>query len=315
MDKGARIFVAGHRGLVGSALCKHLEDEGYRNLVLRTRAEVDLCNQAAVNRFFAEEKPEYVFLAAARVGGILANSTYVAEFIRDNLLIECNVIDAAWRAGVRKLVFLGSSCIYPKHAPQPIPESALLEGALEPTNEWYAIAKIAGLKMVQAYRLQYTFPAISLMPTNLYGPGDNFDLESSHVVPALIRKFREALVAGADEVSIWGTGTPRREFLFIDDLANAALFLMRNYNDDQPINVGTGSDVSILELAECLREISGFRGRIVFDSSRPDGTPRKLLDVTRLNALGWQARVSLRQGLEETWQWYSEQQTFAVALQ
>jgi GDP-L-fucose synthase len=315
LDKGARIFVAGHRGLVGSALCKHLEAEGYRNLVLRTRAEVDLCNQAAVDRFFAEEEPEYVFLAAARVGGILANSTYVAEFIRDNLLIECNVIDAAWRVGVRKLVFLGSSCIYPKHAPQPIPESALLEGALEPTNEWYAIAKIAGLKMVQAYRRQYSFSAVSLMPTNLYGPGDNFDLESSHVVPALIRKFREALVAGADEVSIWGTGTPRREFLHIDDLADAALFLMRNYNDDQPINVGTGSDVSILELAECLREISGFRGRIVFDSSRPDGTPRKLLDVTRLNALGWQARVSLRQGLEETWNWYSEQQTLAVPLQ
>jgi GDP-L-fucose synthase len=308
LDKSARIFVAGHRGLVGSTLCKHLEGEGYRNIIRRTRAEVDLCNQAAVGRLFAEEKPEYVFLAAARVGGILANSTYVAEFIRDNLLIQCNVIDGAWRAGVRKLVFLGSSCIYPKLAPQPIRETALLEGALEPTNEWYAIAKIAGLKMVQAYRRQYNFSAISLMPTNLYGPGDNFDLESSHVVPALIRKFHEAVLSGAPEVVIWGTGTPRREFLHIDDLADAALFLMRNYDDEQPINVGTGSDISIRELAESLREISEFRGRIRFDTSRPDGTPRKLLDVTRLTALSWQARISLKQGLRETWRWYSEKQ-------
>ncbi len=306
MESGARIFVAGHGGLAGSAISRALGAAGYRNVIVRTRAELDLCDGPAVRRFFDAEKPEYVFLAAARVGGILANSTYPADFLRDNLAIELNVIDAAYRAGAKKLQFLGSSCIYPKFAPQPIAEESLLTGALEPSNEWYAVAKIAGIKMAQAYRRQYGFHAISLMPTNLYGPGDNFDLAGSHVVPALIRKFHEAKSSGAGEVVIWGTGSPRREFLHADDLADAALFLMKNYNDPGIINVGTGEDVTIRELAGLIGEIAGYRGRLVFDQSKPDGTPRKLLDVRRLNALGWKARIPLREGIRRTYEWYLE---------
>ena len=304
MDKNSKIYVAGHRGLVGSAIVRRLRAEGYMNIVTRTRQELDLCNQAAVYRFFEEEQPEYVFLAAARVGGILANSTYPADFIRDNLLIQTNVIDAAYRYGVKKLLFLGSSCIYPKHAPQPMKEEYLLTGLLEPTNEPYAVAKIAGIKMAQAYRRQYGFNAISLMPTNLYGPGDNFDLETSHVIPALLRKFHEAKVQGKPHVVVWGTGNPRREFLYVDDLADAAVFLMQHYDSEEIINVGVGEDISIRELAELIREVVGYQGEIVFDTSKPDGTPRKLLDVSRLHALGWRARIPLRQGLEQTYQWY-----------
>jgi len=305
MRPGSRIFVAGHRGLVGSALCRRLRDAGFSDLVLRTRAELDLRDGAAVRAFFAAEKPEYVFLAAARVGGILANSTRPAEFIYDNLAIEVNVIDAACHAGVKKLEFLGSSCIYPKFAGQPIRESALLTGPLEPTNEWYAIAKIAGIKMAQAYRRQYGFHAISLMPTNLYGPGDNFNLESSHVLAALIRKFHDATQSGAPEVEIWGTGEPRREFLHVDDLAAAAVHLMLDYDEEEIINVGAGEDVSIRELAGLVAEVARYRGRLRFDSSKPDGTPRKLLDVSRLNALGWKPRIALREGIRATYEWFS----------
>jgi len=306
MNKESKIFVAGHRGLVGSAILRKLQAEGYTNLVTRTRAKLDLRDQAAVNRFFEEERPEYVFLAAAKVGGVLANSTYPADFIRDNLQIQTNVIDAAYRSRVKKLLFLGSSCIYPKFAPQPMKEEYLLTGSLEPTNEWYAVAKIAGIKMVQAYRRQYGFNAISLMPTNLYGPGDNFDLETSHVIPALIRKFHEAKVQGKPRVVVWGTGKPRREFLHVDDLADAALFLMQNYDGEEIINVGVGEDVSIRELAELIRDVVGYEGEIVFDTTKPDGTPRKLLDVSRLHALGWRARISLREGLGQTYRWYLE---------
>jgi GDP-L-fucose synthase len=304
MHSDSRIYVAGHAGLVGSAICRRLRAAGYSGLILRTREEVDLRDAAAVREFFAAEKPEYVFLAAARVGGILANSTRPAEFIYDNLAIEINVIDAAYRAGVKKLQFLGSSCIYPKFAAQPISEDALLTGPLEPTNEWYAVAKIAGIKMAQAYRSQYGFSAISLMPTNLYGPGDNFDLNSSHVVPALIRKFHDAKIASAPQVEIWGTGSPRREFLHVDDLADAALHLMLRYDGEEIVNVGTGEDVTIRELAELIGSIAGFRGGLVFDESKPDGTPRKLLDVRRLNGLGWKARISLAVGVRTTYEWY-----------
>jgi GDP-L-fucose synthase len=304
MDKDSRIFVAGHRGLVGSAIHRRLETAGYTKLIIRSRAELDLSNQAAVDQFFSAERPEYVFLAAARVGGILANSSYPADFIRENLLIQTHVIDAAYRHGVRKLQFLGSSCIYPKFAPQPIREDSLLEGPLEPTNEAYAVAKIAGLKMAQAYRRQYGFRTICLMPTNLYGPGDNFDVASAHVIPALIRKFHEAVEQSLPEVMIWGTGTARREFLYVDDLAEAALFLMLNYDEEAIVNVGTGEDVTICELAERIREVANYRGRLAFDTSKPDGTPRKLLDVSRLRALGWKARISLRDGLDQTYQWF-----------
>jgi len=305
MDKTSRIYVAGHRGLVGSAICRRLQSEKYANLIAKTRQELDLLNQSAVDRFFAAERPEYVFLAAAKVGGILANSTQPAEFIYENLLVQINVIDAAYRHGAKKLLFLGSSCIYPKFAPQPIREDALLTSPLEPTNEPYAIAKIAGLKMAEAYRKQYGFDAISLMPTNLYGPHDNFDPESSHVVPALIRRFHEAAQRNSPEVTLWGTGTVRREFLHVDDLADACVFLMQNYDQPEIINVGTGEDVTIRELAELIAEITGFRGRIVQDTSKPDGTPRKLLDVSRLNALGWRARINLREGLEQTYRWFT----------
>ena len=306
MDERSKIYIAGHRGLVGSAIVRRLRAEGYTNLVTRTREELDLCDQAAVYRFFEEERPEYVFLAAAKVGGILANSQYPADFIRDNVLIQTNVIDAAYRYGVKKLLFLGSSCIYPKHAPQPMKEEYLLTGPLEPTNEPYAVAKIAGIKMVQAYRRQYGFNAISLMPTNLYGPGDNFDLETSHVIPALIRRFHEAKVKGQPQVVVWGTGSPRREFLHVDDLADAAVFLMKHYDEEAIINVGVGEDLTIRELAEIIREVVGYTGEIVFDPSKPDGTPRKLLDVSRLHALGWKAKIPLREGLEQTYRWYVE---------
>ncbi len=303
MTPESSIFVAGHRGLVGSAICRALERAGHRAIVTRTRAELDLTGQAAVHDFFASVRPEYVFLAAARVGGIHANDRYPADFIRDNLLIQTNVIDAAWRHGARKLLFLGSSCIYPKLAPQPMREEALLTGPLEPTNEWYAIAKIAGLKMCAAYRRQHGFDAISLMPTNLYGPGDNFHPENSHVLPALLRRFHEARRAAAPEVVIWGTGAPRREFLHVDDLAEAALHLMRTYSGEAPVNVGTGVDLSILELARLVARAVGYEGAISTDPSRPDGTPRKLLDVSRVNALGWRARIPLEQGVRDTYRW------------
>lgn len=306
MDSGSRIFVAGHRGLVGSAICRSLRSQGWTNLVLRTRAELDLRNQAAVQRFFQESRPEFVFLAAAKVGGILANSTYPADFLRDNLDIQTNVIDAAYRAGVKKLEFLGSSCIYPKLAPQPIREEYMLTGELEPTNEWYAIAKIAGIKMAQAYTKQFGFNAISLMPTNLYGPGDNFDLESSHVLPAMLRKFHDAKTTQAVEVVLWGSGAPRREFLHVDDLAEAAVFLMRHYDDPQIVNVGSGEEVTIRELAEMVQQITGYQGRIAFDSSKPDGTPRKLLDTSRISALGWKPMRTLRSGIESTYEWYKQ---------
>lgn len=306
MDRGSRIYVAGHRGLVGSAIVRRLRAEGFTCIITRTRQELDLTDQAAVGRFFARERPEYVFLAAARVGGILANSTYPADFIRDNLLIQTHVIDAAYRHGVKKLLFFGSSCIYPKHAPQPMKEEYLLTGPLETTNEAYAVAKIAGLKMVQYYRRQYGLNGICLMPTNLYGPGDNFDLNYSHVIPALIRKFHEAKERGDPEVVVWGTGRPRREFLHVDDLADAAVFLMRHYDGEMWINVGTGEDLTVAELAELIRDVVGFRGRISFDPSKPDGTPRKLLDVSRLFSLGWRPRIPLREGLEQTCRWFLE---------
>jgi GDP-L-fucose synthase len=304
MEKTSSIFVAGHRGLVGSAIVRALNRRGYDHLLLRTRAELDLRDAAAVNAFFAKERPEYVFLAAAKVGGILANSTYPADFLRDNLAIELNVIDAACRNECRKLQFLGSSCIYPKLAPQPIREEYMLTGELEPTNEWYAIAKIAGIKMAQAYRKQYGFSAISLMPTNLYGPGDNFDLAASHVLPAMIRKFHDAKTEGRPEVVLWGTGTPRREFLHVDDLAEAALALMQEYDSPEIINVGTGEDLTIRELAELVGGVVGFTGSIAYDTSKPDGTPRKLLDVSRIKATGWIPKIPLREGIAETYRWY-----------
>jgi GDP-L-fucose synthase len=309
MNEGSRIFVAGHRGLVGSAIVRELQRVGCVNLLLRSSAELDLRNQAAVEEFFTTERPEYVFLAAAKVGGIHANNTYPADFLRDNLQIQTNVIDSAWRSGVTKLCFLGSSCIYPKFAPQPMNEDALLTGPLEPTNEWYAIAKIAGIKMCQAYRRQYGFNAISLMPTNLYGPGDNFDLQNSHVLPALMRRLHEARMRGDEEVVIWGTGTPRREFLHCDDLANAVVHLMRTYEGEQLVNIGCGADVTIRELAELVARVVGFSGRLAYDSSKPDGTPRKLLDVGRLTGLGWKARISLEEGVADTYRWFVANQT------
>ena len=299
-----RIFVAGHAGLVGSALVRRWTAAGIGGLLLRRRSELDLTDKGAVDAFFGRERPDHVLLAAAKVGGILANDQFPADFLRDNLVIQTNVIDAAYRFGVRKLLFLGSSCIYPKFAEQPIREEALLTGALEPTNQWYAIAKIAGLKMCEAYRRQHGFNAISIMPTNLYGPGDNFDLRTSHVLPALIRKFHEAKVAGADQVEIWGTGAPRREFLHVDDLADACFHLMQSYDDEPLINVGCGADVSISELATLVGRIVGFQGSVVFDRSKPDGTPRKLLDVTRLSSLGWEPRIRLEDGIRDTYDWY-----------
>jgi GDP-L-fucose synthase len=304
MERNAKIYVAGHLGLVGSAILRRLQTAGFGNLVLRSLKELDLRDQMAVARFFSTEKPDYVFLAAARVGGIYANSTYPAEFIYDNLMVQTNVLHHAYLNGVRKLLFLGSSCIYPKLAPQPMKEEHLLDGKLEPTNEPYAVAKIAGIRMCQAYNRQYGTRFIAAMPTNLYGPGDNFDLNDSHVIPALIRKFHEAKVRGQDRVIIWGSGTPRREFLFVDDLADACLFLMESYEEDEIINVGVGADQTIAELAHLIGEVVEFQGELAFDLSKPDGTPRKLLDVTRLHQLGWRARTALREGLEKTYAWF-----------
>lgn len=312
MDRTSRIYVAGHRGLAGSAICRRLQTEGFSSLILRTRAQLDLCDQRAVDAFFASEKPEYVFVAAAKVGGILANRTYPVEFLRDNLSIEINLIDSAYRHGCKKLQFLGSSCIYPKLAPQPIREEYLLTGALEPSNEWYAIAKIAGIKLAQAYRQQYGFHAICLMPTNLYGPGDNFDLKSSHVLPALIRKAHEAKINNSPELVVWGSGTPRREFLHVDDLADACVFLMQNYDEAEIINVGVGEDVTIREVAELICRVTGYEGRLVFDASKPDGTPRKVLDMSRLHALGWRARISLEDGIRQTYQWFAATHSVAT---
>jgi GDP-L-fucose synthase len=297
MEKSSKIFVAGHRGMVGSAIVRKLSSEGYNNLVFRTSSELDLRNQAAVEAFFAAEKPEYVFLAAAKVGGIMANNTYRAEFLYDNLMIESNVIHQSYVHDVKKLLFLGSSCIYPKMASQPLKESYLLSGFLEETNEPYAIAKIAGIKLCENYRRQYGCDFISAMPTNLYGPNDNYDLYNSHVIPAMIRKFLEAKAMNSDKVTIWGTGAPLREFMHVDDLASASIFLMRHYSAVEFINVGTGSEISIRELAELIGRITSFQGEIFYDTSKPDGTPRKLMDVSRLASLGWKSSISLEIGL------------------
>ena len=306
MKPDSLIYVAGHRGLVGSAIVRRLGAAGFTNLLLRTHQETDLANQASVEQLFADHRPEYVFLAAARVGGILANDTRPAEFLKENLAIQTNVIDAAYRHGTRKLLFLGSSCIYPKNAPQPMREDCLLTGPLEPTNEWYAIAKIAGLKMCQAYRRQYGFNAISAMPTNLYGPGDNFNLNSSHVLPALLRKFHEAKAQGKDAVEIWGTGSPRREFLHVDDFADACLFLMRQYDEESWINVGSNEEVTIADLASMVAKAVAYGGSLTFNPSMPDGTPRKLLDSTRLRRLGWAPRIDLASGIAGTYRWLVE---------
>jgi len=302
MDRNDKIYIAGHRGMAGSAIHRRLKKEGFENFVFRTSDELDLRNQQAVADFFAKEKPGYVFLAAAKVGGILANNTYRAEFVYDNLMIQSNVIENSYRQGAKKLLFLGSSCIYPKLAPQPLKEDYMLTGLLEHTNEPYAIAKIAGIKMCDAYRSQYGCNFISVMPTNLYGPNDNYDLNNSHVLPALLRKFHEAKIKNQSEVIVWGSGTPRREFLHADDMADACVFLMKNYNESGLINIGIGVDISIKELAEMIKDIVGYNGNIVFDSSKPDGTPRKLLEVSKLSSLGWEASIPLRSGIELVYQ-------------
>lgn len=306
MKKTSKIYVAGHRGMVGSAIVRKLQQEGYTNIITRTSQELDLRNQYAVEEFFKTEQPEYVFLAAAKVGGILANNTYRAEFIYDNLMIQTNVIHFAYKYNAQKLLFLGSSCIYPKHAPQPMKEEYLLSGYLEPTNEPYAIAKITGIKMCEAYRAQYNCNFISVMPSNLYGPKDNYDLHNSHVLPALIRKFHEAKINQLPEVIVWGTGKPRRELMHVDDLADACLFLMQNYNDSQFVNIGTGKDITIAELAMLVKKIVGYEGKIVFDTTKPDGTPRKLLDSTYLHSLGWQHKIELEEGIRMTYQDFLE---------
>ncbi len=307
MEQSAKIFVAGHRGMVGSAITRKLLEKGHSNLLQRTSSELDLRNQQSVNEFFASEKPEYVFLAAAKVGGIVANNTYRAEFIYENMMIQNNVIHAAYMNSVKKLMFLGSSCIYPKLAPQPLKEEYLLTGLLEPTNEPYAIAKIAGIKMCDAYRAQYGCNFISVMPTNLYGQNDNYDLKNSHVLPALIRKFHEAKQANAPSVVMWGTGEPRREFLHADDLADACYFLMQHYNDEGFVNIGTGEDLTIKELALMVKDIVGYTGNIEHDLSKPDGTPRKLMDVQKLHSLGWTARIGLREGIEKVYREFIQQ--------
>jgi len=312
MTPVSRIFVAGHRGLVGSAVLRELERLGYRNLLIETRNNLDLRDQGAVSRFFARQLPEFVFVCAAKVGGIQANATHPAEFLYDNLAIEINLIHAAWRHRAQKLLFLGSSCIYPKLAPQPIKEEYLLTGPLEPTNEAYAIAKIAGMKMAAAYRAEYGFSAISLMPTNLYGPGDNFDLETSHVLPALMRRFHEAKISSAPSVTLWGTGVPRREFLHVDDLASAACWAMETYDASEHLNVGTGEDLTIAELAQKVAQVVGYTGQIRFDPARPDGTPRKLLDVSRIHSLGWHARIPLEEGIRSTYDWLCTHAAAAV---
>jgi GDP-L-fucose synthase len=306
MEKNDRIYVAGHRGLAGSAIIRELRRLGFSNLIVRSKQESDLTKESVVMQFFEREQPDYVFLAAAKVGGILANSTYPVDFLRDNLLIQTNVVAAAHANHVKKLAFLGSSCIYPRLSPQPIKEEYLMDGPLESTNEWYAIAKISGIKLCQAYHLQYGFRAISLMPTNLYGPGDNFDLKSSHVLPALIRKFHTAHIEGRRSVRVWGTGKPRREFLHVDDLASAVVFLMQRYDEPGIINVGTGQDVTISELACTVAEVIGYTGKIDFDASIPDGTPRKLLDVSRIHSLGWRHTISLADGIRSTYTWLKE---------
>ena len=306
MNLDAKIYVAGHRGLVGSAIVRNLEAKGYKNIIYRTHKELDLTNQEAVRRFFEEEKPEYVFLAAAKVGGIHANNTYPADFIYDNLMIQNNVIKAAHDFEVKKLLFLGSTCIYPKMAPQPIKEEYLLTGSLEETNEAYAVAKIAGLEMCKFFKRQYGDNFISCMPTNLYGPNDNFDLKNSHVLPALIRKFHEAKVNNSEAVEVWGTGTPLREFLYVDDMADACVFLMENYDGEQHVNIGTGEEVSIRELAETVKEVVGFEGELVFNTEMPDGTPRKLTTVDKLHGLGWKHKVSLDKGIRLAYNWFLE---------
>lgn len=311
MEKHHKIFIAGHRGMVGSAIVRKLESEGYSNLIVRTSKELNLTDQAAVAQFFDLEKPEYVVLAAAKVGGILANNTFRGQFLYENLMIQNNVIHQSYLNGVKKLLFLGSSCIYPKMAPQPLKEESLLTGLLEPTNEPYAIAKIAGIKMCEAYRSQYGCNFISAMPTNLYGPNDNYDLNNSHVLPALIRKFHEAKENGKTEVILWGTGTPLREFLHVDDLADACFFLLKNYNEALFVNVGTGEDLSIFDLAKMVQRVVGFNGKIVLDSSKPDGTPRKLMDVSRINQMGWKAKIDLEHGIRTVYKSVLEQNIFA----
>ena len=306
MKSDAPIFVAGHRGLAGSAIVRKLQDRGFGNLLLRTRGELDLTDRAAVDAFFRQARPDYVFVAAAKVGGILANDTYPADFIRDNLAIALNVIDAAQLHGVRKLLFLSSSCVYPKHAPQPMREEYLLTGPLEPTNEPYAIAKIAGMKLCEAYYRQFGSRFFSVLPTNLYGPHDNFDLATSHVLPALLRKFHEAKAGGAYHVVLWGSGRPRREFMHVDDLADACVFLMENYEESAPVNIGVGEDLTIAELAGLIADVVGFEGEIRYDATKPDGTPQKLLDVSRVARLGWSARIPLRTRITETYRWYRE---------
>ena len=306
MNLDAKIYVAGHRGLVGSAIVRNLESKGYKNIIYRTHKELDLTNQEAVRTFFEEERPEYVFLAAAKVGGIHANNTYPADFIYDNLMIQNNVIKAAHDFEVKKLLFLGSTCIYPKMAPQPIKEEYLLTGSLEETNEAYAVAKIAGLEMCKFFKRQYGDNFISCMPTNLYGPNDNFDLKNSHVLPALIRKFHEAKVNNSEAVEVWGTGTPLREFLYVDDMADACVFLMENYDGEQHVNIGTGEEVSIRELAETVKEVVGFEGELVFNTDMPDGTPRKLTTVDKLHGLGWKHKVSLNEGIKLAYNWFLE---------
>jgi GDP-L-fucose synthase len=307
MNTESKIYVAGHRGMVGSAIVRALQKNNFHNIITQTSSELDLRNQSAVNAFFEKEQPEYVFLAAAKVGGILANNTYRAEFLYDNLILQANVIHAAHTFGVKKLLFLGSSCIYPKLAPQPLKEESLLSGYLEPTNEPYAIAKIAGIKMCETYRHQYGDCFISAMPTNLYGPNDNYDLNNSHVLPAMIRKFHEAKVNGHTPVQLWGTGTPMREFLHVDDLASACLFLMERYDEDQFVNVGSGTDIAIKKLAEIIAEVVGFKGEILWDTSKPDGTPKKLMDVSKMEKLGWKASISLQEGIESVYQIFKKE--------
>ena len=307
MELAAKIYVAGHRGMVGAAIARKLQQEGYTNIITRTSKELDLRDQASVNDFFAKEQPEYVFVAAAKVGGILANNTYRAEFLYDNLIIEANLINAAYTARVKKMMFLGSSCIYPKLAPQPLKEEYLLTGLLEETNEPYAIAKIAGIKLCEAYRDQYGCNFISGMPTNLYGQGDNYNLQNSHVIPALLRKFHEAKKSGASYTEIWGSGSPLREFMFVDDLADACFFLMQEYNDKLFVNIGTGEEITIKDLALLVKEVVGFTGEIRFDSSKPDGTPRKLMDSSRLHAMGWKHKTTLREGLAKAYEYFQQE--------
>lgn len=310
MNRSSRIYVAGHTGLVGSAIHRRLQAEGYDHVIVRPHKDLDLARQAEVEAFFGTERPQYVFLAAAKVGGILANSTYPAEFIYENLTIETNVIHSAYTAGVKKLLFLGSSCIYPRDCPQPMKEEYLLSGKLEPTNEPYAVAKIAGVKMCESYNRQYGTRFVSVMPANLYGPGDNFDLETSHVLPALIRKFHDAKARDENRVTVWGTGTPRREFLHVDDLADACVFLMKHYDEPSIINVGVGKDTTIRELSGMIKDIVGFSGAVRFDSSKPDGTPQKLLDVSRLRSLGWKPKINLDEGIEMTHKWYVQNEGY-----